>query len=332
MQHMDPLVFEPYLRPMVWGSRRLERYGKRLPTEGTYGESWEISGHPHHVSRVADGPLQGKSLDELCTQFPRELFGNSPALARFPLLIKLLDCHDWLSVQVHPTDELAARLLPGELGKTEAWVVLAAEAGARIYAGLKPGVTRSDLEQHLAAGTVQECLHQFQPRPGDCIFLLAGTVHAVGGGVVMAEVQQTSDATFRLFDWNRLGSDGKPRALHVCEALESINWNAGPVHPVTPEALPNMPDGVRGDKLVRCRYFALERFTLSGSLPLPSPGRLSIWQVLDGSAALHSAAGQARTFRRGETVLVPAAANDLTWTCEKDQRGSLLGIWLPESA
>src|SRR5262245_26444494 len=177
---MEPLIFEPYLRPMVWGGRRLATaLGKSLPTEGTYGESWELSGHPQHVSRVADGPLRGMSLAELCTTHTAELFGKTKSAARFPLLIKLLDCHDWLSVQVHPNDELAAQLVPGESGKTEAWVIIEAGPTARIYAGLRPGTTRADVERHLAAGTVDQCLHSFTPRAGDCVFLPAGTVHAV---------------------------------------------------------------------------------------------------------------------------------------------------------
>src|SRR5262245_60127583 len=219
MVRMEPLVFEPFLRSMVWGGRRLsEWFGKRLP-QGPVGESWEISAHPQHVSRVAEGPFLGQSLDDLCRCNSREIFGASaPADGRFPLLIKLLDCRDWLSVQVHPTDDIAARLLAGERGKTEAWVVLGADPDARIYAGLVPGTTRADLEARLGHGSVADCLHSFTPRVGDCLFLPAGTVHAVGGGIVLAEVQQCSDATFRLFDWNRVGLDGKPRPLHVHEA------------------------------------------------------------------------------------------------------------------
>ena len=147
---MDPLFFEPYLRPMVWGDRRLERFAKPLPPQGAYGESWEISAHPHHVSRVAEGPLSGMSLTDLCADHGVELFGAQAVPARFPLLIKLLDCDDRFSVQVHPSDDLARRLAPDDGGKTEAWVVLEAAAPSRIYAGLLPGTTRAELERHLA--------------------------------------------------------------------------------------------------------------------------------------------------------------------------------------
>jgi mannose-6-phosphate isomerase len=269
---MQPLVFEPYLRPQIWGGRRLEhRLGKALPADGRFGESWEISAHPLHVSRVAEGPLRGTTLDVLAASRGRELLGRAVASpAEFPWLVKFLDCHDQLSVQVHPDDETARRLLSNETGKTEAWVVLEVGPAGRIQAGLKPGTTRADLVRHLDAGSVAECLHSFAPRPGDCVFLPAGTVHAVGGGVLLAELQQSSDATFRLFDWNRLGADGKPRALHRREALESIHWPTGPVVPVEPRALPEVPAGAHGERLVDCPYFCIDRYRLSGDLPLPS--------------------------------------------------------------
>jgi mannose-6-phosphate isomerase len=325
---MNPLVFEPYLRPMVWGGRRLESLvGKGLPAEGAFGESWEISGHPLHVSRVAEGPLRGVTLAELCSKHGRELFGDAPAdLSRFPLLIKFLDCHEHLSVQVHPTDELAARLALRESGKTEAWVILEADANARIYAGLLRGTTRADVERAVAAGTVTSCLHSFTPKPGDCVFLPAGTVHAVGGGVLMAEVQQTSDATFRLFDWNRLGTDGKPRALHIRESLQAIDWSAGPVNPVIPTALAGLPANVRGEGLVRCRYFELNRFEIGETLSA-APGRLSIWIVVAGEVDLEFASYRRRC-RRGETVLVPATAQVRWHAATRQPRPTLLQVQL----
>ena len=328
---MEPLVFEPYLRPQVWGDRRLEElFGKPLPPEGSFGESWEISGHRHHVSRVSDGSCKGMLLTDLCAKYSRDLFGHHVP-APFPLLIKLLDCHDWLSVQVHPTDELARKLLGEENGKTEAWVILHAEPTGRIYAGLRPGITRPDLERHLAAGTVVQCLHSVQPKPGDCIFLPAGTVHAVGGGVVMAEVQQSSDATLRLYDWNRSGSPGKPRPLHIPEALESIYWHGGPIQPVPGSPLSGLPDGVRGESLVQCPYFHLTRFKLTRSLDNPHSGCLSIWMVLAGSAELRNMADEyPRFFRRGETVLVPAACAGLSWNPVLDaQPVTILDICIP---
>jgi mannose-6-phosphate isomerase len=343
--HVEPLVFEPYLRPQIWGDRRLESlFGKTLPCRGTFGESWEVSGHPHHVSRVAEGPLEGSLLTHLCANHCAELFGaKMPAEPQFPLLVKLLDCQDRLSLQVHPDDDLARKLLGERNGKTEAWVVMDAAPTARVYAGLLPGTTRADLERRLADKTVEECLYSFTPKCGDCIFFAAGTVHAAGGGVVVAEVQQSSDATFRLFDWNRIGSDGRPRQLHLDEALASINWKTGPVRPAR-----SKESGVRGqgsgvvvEHLVRCQYFHMDLFRVERSLANPFASQMSIWLVLAGAAELHNATGgYSRVFQRGETVVVPACAEGLTWLAVRpslsvplagEERGdaTLLGIHLP---
>jgi mannose-6-phosphate isomerase len=329
---MDPLVFEPCFRPQIWGGRRLERYlGKRLPGEGPFGEAWMLSAQPWHVSRVAEGPLHGTPLSELWASRAKELIGRElNAVGQFPLLVKFLDCQELLSIQVHPNDEVARRLCPGESGKTEAWVVLQADAAARIYAGLRRGTTRGVLETHLDAGTLAECLHWFVPQPGQCIFLPAGTVHAVGGGVLLAEVQQTSEATFRLFDWNRLGPDGQPRPLHQQEALWSIDWSAGPVGPIAGSAVAALPQGNRGEHLVACRYFSIDRFQLAAPLDLPYPERLSIWMMLEGSAWLTSeATGYRRLCGTADTVLVPASARGLRWTPAAEHRGATLLAALP---
>ena len=330
---MDPLVFDPYFRPQIWGGRRLERYlGKPLPAEGTFGEAWVLSAQSLHVSRVAEGPLQGVPLTELWASYADELVGRLHAAPpQFPLLLKFLDCRELLSIQVHPDDRIAGQLCPGELGKTEAWVVIEAEPDARIYAGLRRGTTQSDLERHLDAGTLAECLHSFVPEKGQCILLRAGTVHAAGGGVLMAEVQQSSDATFRLFDWNRPGPEGKPRALHRQEALASIDWSAGPVRPVAGSPISGLPGGNRGERLVACPYFWIDRFRLAAPLDLPYPERLSIWMVLEGAAELSSAAsGYRRRFSAGETVLAPASTGSLHWAPTAEHgAATLLGVLAP---
>jgi mannose-6-phosphate isomerase len=325
---MEPLVFEPYFRPQIWGGRRLERFmGRTLPGEGTFGEAWTLSAQSLHVSRVAEGPHQGMSLADLWTTHREELLGREvDREAPFPLLFKYLDCQELLSIQVHPSDEIAARLRPGELGKTEAWLILEADPTARIYAGLAPGVTQRDVEHHLAAGTLEQCLHSFVPQPGQCVFLKAGTVHAVGGGVLMAEVQQSSDATFRLYDWNRVGPDGKPRTLHIDESLASIDWSAGPVAPAVGTSLSGMPGGVRGERLVECPYFSIDRFVLGEPLDVPYAGQLSAWMVVEGSLELASpTSGYCRLCRCGETLLLPATSPDLRWKPE-GTRATVLGV------
>jgi mannose-6-phosphate isomerase len=308
---MDPLVFEPFLRPQIWGGRRLARLNKPLPTEGQFGESWEISGHPLHISRVAEGPLQGCLLSDLDSHL---LYGDR-GWDQFPLLLKFLDCRVPLSVQVHPNDEAARELLGSDNGKTEAWIILDADPGARLYAGLKRGVTRADVERALRGGTIVDCLHSLSPRPGDCILIPAGQVHAIGGGVLLAEIQQTSDATFRLFDWNRTGPDGSPRQLHQEQSLRCMDWLAGPVHPAEPVALTGFPTSIRGERLAVSPYFEIERFCLQDDWTFTGSGEFSIWTVLNGEASLAAIDGSySRHFSTGESLLVPASSGVLRWT------------------
>ncbi len=320
-----PLRFQSYLRPMVWGGRQLgEVLGKALPNGGTYGEAWEISDHPSHASVVADGPRKGQTLRHLMEHEPAALLGKAAAEhSRFPWLVKLLDAWDWLSVQVHPNEADVLRLWPGEGSKTEAWFVLAAAPTSRVYAGLLPGVDEARLRAALREGTVGDCLHQFQPRPGDCVFLPAGTVHAVGGGVLMAEVQQTSDATFRLFDWDRRDARGQTRQLHIEEALACIDWSSGPVHPVRAEGFPGVADsrgeraGSRRQRLVRCRYFTLEYLRQNEPFTCGGIGRLQVLLVLHGRGRLWTGEG-VWELAPGDTLLLPAALDALTCHPEGD--------------
>jgi mannose-6-phosphate isomerase len=306
-----PLRFEPFLRPMVWGGRRLgEVLGKTLPEPTAYGESWEVSDHPLHRSIVAGGPAAGRSLRDLMEQEQAALLGSaSGRYTVFPWLIKFLDAGDWLSVQVHPDEEAVGLLWPGEGSKTEAWFVLDAALGSRIYAGLRPGVGPGELRSALQAGTVADCLHSFVPRPGDCLFLKAGTVHAVGGGVLFAEVQQTSDATFRLYDWDRRDAQGRGRTLHVEESLACIDWSQGPVTPVRVPGFPDLAAGVEAGRrlpLVQCPYFTLEYVQNREAFTWGGEGRLQAVLVLHGQGRLETTAG-VETLRTGQTWVLPAA-------------------------
>ena len=243
-----------FLQPRVWGGSRLPRlFGTPTATE-PIGEAWTTSDHPVHRSIVADGGHKGESLRSLMKERPDDLIGACTD-ARFPWLVKFLDCNELLSVQVHPDKAAVARLVPGEGSKTEAWFVLEAKPGARVWAGLKAGVDEAKLRAALANKTVADCLHTFVPKPGDCIFLPAGTVHAVGGGVLMAEIQETSDVTFRLYDWDRLDDRGHGRQLHLEEAIASIHWDAGPVTPIAARDVLRVGDRA---ELVRCDAFVLE--------------------------------------------------------------------------
>jgi mannose-6-phosphate isomerase len=247
-----PLRFKPIFKAAIWGGRRLAEMFPHAPAEGPIGEAWLLSDHGDEVSVIADGRLAGTTLRELMRDRREELLG--PSLAHydtFPLLLKIIDARENLSVQVHPDDALAQSLAKVPRGKTEAWVVLHAEPGSRIYAGLKPGVDQSRLEQAIANGTVVDCLHSFEPTVGDCVYLPAGTVHALGAGITIFEVQQTSDTTYRLHDWNRIDAKtGRPRQLHVEEAITCVNFDSRPIMPVRGK------QPTDGDvKFMQCDYF-----------------------------------------------------------------------------
>lgn len=331
---ISPLFFVNQTVPRVWGGRALgEVLGHSLPTDQPYGETWDISGLPERASLVAEGPHRGKTLSELWKTHRSELDSRSSAMdGDFPLLIKWLDCRDQLSVQVHPDDAMAREVLLQPRGKSEVWIVLSAEPTARVYAGLRLGTTRDDFLRHLDAGSLEECLHSFTPQSGDCVLLPAGTIHA-GGGLLMAEVQQSSDATFRLFDWNRLGLDGKPRPLQIDMALQAIDWNRGPIIPVTPRLMKIDQEGIRGEMIADLHAFRIERYTLTESWTAPHSGELAIWMVLDGAASLtHSSTAESWELNQGRSVLVPSAAGEVVWS-PFGQRSSatLLCVLLPGS-
>jgi mannose-6-phosphate isomerase len=301
------LRFYPWLRPMVWGGNRLGRLlGKPLPGTKPCGESWEVSDHPLHRSVVASGPWQGQSLRHLMEHQREPLLGKRARdYPVFPWLIKFLDADDRLSVQVHPDEATARRLLPGEGPKTEGWLVLDAAPGGRIWAGLLPGVDEKRFRAALDIGQVADCLHSFHPSPGDCIYLPGGTVHAVGGGVLLAEVQQTSDATFRLFDWDRRDAEGKPRPLHIEEGLASIHWRQGPV---TPMPIPTFTEEVGADQrleLVRCPFFHLDYVAAVNPLDLSGQGSMQALIVLRGQGKL-SFGDTVELLMAGQTWVFPA--------------------------
>jgi len=220
-----PLTFHPIFKERVWGGRKLETlYQKQLPPGAVIGESWEISDRPGDASVIVNGPLAGKDLRWLMEHHAKDLLGAAAAKTdRFPLLIKILDAADKLSLQVHPPASVAAAL--GGEPKTEMWYVAEADPGADIFVGLKSGVTRSEFEQKIKDGTVADCFHRIEVGKGDVMFLPSGRVHALGAGSVIFEIQQNSDTTYRVFDWNRVGLDGKPRELHVEKSLASIDFN-----------------------------------------------------------------------------------------------------------
>jgi len=279
-----------------------ELFHKPIGEGNDYAESWELVDRGEDQSAVAAGPLAGTTLHELVTARGAELLGRHAPHPRFPLLIKLLDAQRALSVQVHPNNEQAAKLTPPDLGKTEVWYVLDAQPGSRIYAGLKRGFDRRAFERELNRGTCELCLHSFEPQTGDVVFLPAGTVHALGAGLLVAEIQQSSDVTYRLFDWNRVGSDDRPRPLHIAAGLDVTDFARGPVEPLRLQPpVPGEPQ-----LLASCTYFDLRKFVFKSPLTIDNNGICRVWMVIEGELNV-TGDHTATPLKPGETLLIPAS-------------------------
>lgn len=298
-----PLLFQPEFKERVWGGRALEQFGLKLP-EGHIGEGWMIADHPNGTTTVVNGELAGRGLDEIREQLGREWFGAkgfSEVNGRFPLLIKLLDCNDNLSVQVHPTDDYEG-LPKGELGKTEMWYVLDAKPDAKIIYGLKDDVTRADLQQALESDSVMELLREVPVKAGDTFYIPAGTVHALCAGVVVAEIQQNSDTTYRIYDYNRPGLDGKPRELHIEDSLNVTAYEGSGATSMSTEA------AVPGHwlELARSPYFIVEKGIVTGPWELStSEDSFTILVICDGEGVISWKNGS-QAFTSGQCFLLPA--------------------------
>lgn len=293
-----PLTFQPIFKERVWGGRRLSSlYGKGLPAGTIIGESWEVTDRPEGVSAIANGPLAGRDLRWLMEQHGAEILGR-PVIPgeRFPWLIKILDCEDDLSLQVHPPARLAAEL-KGE-PKTEMWFVAAAEPGAKLYVGLKHGVTRADFERAVADGSVAGCFHVVPVQAGDTMFVPSGRVHALGRGNVIFEIQQNSDTTYRVFDWNRVGLDGRPRELHVAQSLASIDF--ADFEPGLVDSVWKPEGAAQSREVVRHQLFHIHH------LRLPDGCSLSVNPEQRGPIVLAVTAGSVEVINDFGVVPVPA--------------------------
>ncbi len=304
-----PLRFEPIFKNNLWGGQRLPAFLNRTQTpESPIGEAWVLSDVDGSLSRISNGPLAGAIFRDLLTTESDRILGTARlSNGRFPLLLKFIDARQELSVQVHPNDEQAAARHPTALGKTEAWVILEANpATSRIYAGFQPGITAADFREALAAKSTPATLHSFTPKPGDCVFLDAGTVHAIGADILLFEVQQTSDITYRLYDWDRVDAKtGLPRELHVEDGLTVANFASGPCRAVQPSVIEEA--GVRRERLVDCRYFTLDRISSDRRFTVGSPGQCRMLVVLEASSLCAIEwNGNADSLARGDVLLIPA--------------------------
>ncbi|MFF2481872.1 type I phosphomannose isomerase catalytic subunit [Paenibacillus sp. NPDC058071] len=304
-----PLQFKPEMKERIWGGRALEQFGLELP-EGSIGEGWMIGDHPNGTTKVVNGELAGLGLDGIREQFGREWFGTkgfSEKNGRFPLLIKLLDCNDDLSVQVHPTDDYEG-LPAGELGKTEMWYILDAKPGAKIIYGLKNDVDRAAMEAAIAEGRITDTLQEVSVQAGDAFYIPAGTVHALCAGVLVAEIQQNSDTTYRLYDYDRPGLDGQLRELHIEDSLNVIAYDgAGATRMKT--------DGIEDGQwlnIASSPYFIVEKgIVRSAADYTTSPESFIILVIAEGSGTLSWADGEL-SVKAGECFLLPASLGGYT--------------------
>jgi len=302
-----PLILRPIYKERIWGGQKLKSFfGKDIPDGKKIGESWELSDLPEDKSVVANGELAGSSLDELIKQFPEEMTGDKSFKLPFPLLFKLLDAQDVLSVQVHPDQETCDKMGIGE-PKTECWYVVDAAQGAAIYKGLKAGVTKEMFEEAIEKGTTNELLNEIEVAPGECHFLPSGTVHAIGAGLLIAEIQMSSDTTYRVFDWNRVDENGNGRQLHIEESLESIHFGQE-------EDLAATTVG----RLVDCEFFKVDKGHRSaGNEVLLSPGKMKMLMIITGNGDFTDVNGEKVEFAAGQTIFIPACYEGVMY-CKSD--------------
>ena len=310
-----PFVFRPIFKDRIWGGRELERlFGKKLPPGQPIGESWEISDRPGDASDIATGPLAGKNLRWLMEQHAAEILGDAkPAAAgRFPILCKILDARQKLSLQVHPPARQAQEF-NGE-PKTEMWFVADAAPDASLYVGLKNGVTRAEFENKVADSSVADCFHRIPVKAGDAMFLPSGRVHAIGQGLVIFEIQQNSDTTYRVFDWNRVGLDGKPRELHIAQSLASIDFNDFEPKLVPADYRPGPNFKFR--QLVEDPLFNVQElvFETGGAVKLAGQ-YVRIIALTTGAATIADArSGVTAQLKPGDFCLIPASLKNVVVT------------------
>jgi mannose-6-phosphate isomerase len=291
------MIFDPIFKPRIWGGQTLRTlFAKAIPPDVRIGESWELADLPGDKTRIRNGHWAGRTLAELSVDDRRRFFSDLLPKVPFPLLIKLLDAQDVLSVQVHPDRDTCRRMGFGD-PKTECWHILAAGHDAVIYKGLRPGTTRRQLEQAIQQGTVADFLCRVPVRPGECHFIPAGTCHAIGAGLLIAEIQTPSDTTYRVFDWNHLDDQGKPRQLHISQALESIHYD------LSPEELTVRTEGI----LVDCEFFVVETtFARKGQTLILAVGSTQVLISVSGYGQIENPDRSLTPFHPGDTILIPA--------------------------
>lgn len=305
-----PFLFEPNLHPVVWGGSRLEPWKKLAPSGVPVGESWEVSAVASSPSVIANGVFAGRSLPEVVREYPEEILGKSVARDyhdELPLLVKFIDAEKDLSIQVHPGDEMAQRV-HGKLGKTEMWYVIDAKPGAYLYAGFKEHLTPEQYKQRVADGTITEVLAKHEVHKGDVFYLPAGRVHAICSGILLAEVQQSSDVTYRIFDYNRPGMDGKPRELHTDMAAEALDFSV-----LDDYRTEYFKDKDKANRCIRSPYFNVRVLDIQSSMHrnLVKYDSFIITMCIKGDCYLKfRRTGDELMLREGFSCLIPASIAD----------------------
>lgn len=304
-----PLTFKPILKDYIWGGNNLHNWGKNSPS-AKIAESWEASCHPKGIGIISSGILKGKTLPEIIDAYGASIVGTNLEGKKYPLLIKFIDANEKLSVQVHPSDEYAA--IENESGKNEMWYIVSAKPDAFIYYGLKGNITKDIFKDAIKNGTIEECLYKLQVKAGDAVYIPAGTVHAIGSGIVVIEVQQNSDATYRVFDYNRKDSDGKLRPLHIDKALDIIDFSNKRANKIQKGIRIKIGNKSYKTILAANKYFSSELLEFNDIIKMKSdPEKFFIYTLIDGLLTL-SYQSSSITLKKGTTVLIPAQLGEYT--------------------
>lgn len=305
-----PLLFEPNLHSVVWGGNQLRPYKGLEPSDEPIGESWEVSAVPSSTSIISNGAYKGKDLISIINEQSEAILGkkvNEKYDGKLPLLVKFIDAKRDLSIQVHPNDEMAMRE-HGKMGKTEMWYVIKAEEGAHLYAGFKEEITPQEYQQRIADGSITEVLADHQVKTGDVFYLPAGRVHAICGGILLAEVQQSSDVTYRIFDYNRLGLDGKPRELHTELAAKALDYHVEEEYRTAYSESPN-----KAIQIIDTPYFDVRVLEISKSFHrnMKKYDSFIITMCIEGDCKIHvRSTGEETLLKQGNSTLIPAAIAD----------------------
>lgn len=309
---MTPFKFKPYYKNVIWGGTEIARFKEINIDRDDIGESWEISGVPGHESIVSDGAFTGKTITQLIELFGPELVGTrifSQYGTYFPLLLKIIDAHSNLSIQVHPNDD-EARKRGYRSGKTEMWYLLESEPGAIIYSGFRDEMSPGKLRHAISADIIMDSIHAIEGHSGDTYFIPAGRVHAIGAGNLLIEIQQTSDTTFRLYDYNRIDKNGKPRELHIEDAINALDYSAVPVEDIVKRG-----NKAKGDSLLaKCSHFMAEKFTITGSRTMVNDrDSFIIATATKGHVTIITADRESASIKQGESILIPACDKEISF-------------------